>query len=82
MSRANPRIIETVAATLTGKNNYEVSAVLHIRELWGHGAVREDFVIESEQLTPITSANVEPGEYTLDYEYGGKHIRKPVKVAR
>ncbi len=43
--------------------------------------MREGFVIESERLTPITSVPVEPGVYILDYEYGGKHVRKPVKVA-
>jgi hypothetical protein len=80
MSRENPNIIEIVPATLTGKNNYEVSVVLHIRELWGNNSKRDDFVIEIDQLTPITSVPVEPGDYTLDYEYDGKHIRKPVEV--
>ncbi|MGA8619611.1 MAG: hypothetical protein WB660_13980 [Candidatus Sulfotelmatobacter sp.] len=78
MSRANPRIIGTVPATLTGEHNYEVSAVLHIREVWGHGVVWEGFVLERERLVPVNSAPIESGVYLLDYEYGGKHIQKPI----
>lgn len=81
MSREKPHITQVVPATLTGESNFEVSVILQIRELWGNGVKREDFVVENEQLTPITSVPVKPGEYTLDYEYDGKHIRRPVKVA-
>ena len=71
-----------VPATLKGKTNYEVSVALHIRELWGNGAEPEDFVIEIEQLAATASVPVEPGDYTLEYTYDGKHIRKPTAVTR
>jgi hypothetical protein len=48
--------------------------------LWGNGTEREDFVTEIEQLAPIISVSVKPGEYTLEYTYDGKHIRKPAEV--
>jgi len=81
MSRENPHITEIVPATLTSKSDYhQVSVILHILELWGDGAERENYLIETEQLTSVTSEPVEPGEYTLAYEYHGKRIRKPVVV--
>jgi hypothetical protein len=43
--------------------------------LWGNRAEREAFIIENHKLTPITTVPIEPDEYTLDYEYGGKHIQ-------
>jgi hypothetical protein len=67
-----PIITEIVPATLTGKINCEVSVILQILELWGNNSMRDDFVIEVDQLTPITSVLVQPGAYTLDYEYDGK----------
>jgi hypothetical protein len=81
MSRHKPHITEIVAAKLTGENSHEVSVILHIREVWGKGAEREDFVIEIDQLNPTSHSGVGSGHYLLDYRYGGKHIRKPVEVA-
>jgi len=79
MSRAHPLFVTVVKATLSGLNNYSVSIRLRIRERWGKAGVRESFVIEHKEIL-TGGLHVEPGEYLLEYNYGGQNVQEYVEL--
>jgi len=72
MSRENPHTKITVIGTLTGTKTYQVKILLTLRELWGTKAVPRDFVVEEEELSPVSGMTVEDGEYVLRYSIDNK----------
>lgn len=80
MSRQNPHVKNTVDGTLDGARKYPVKIILTLRELWGTNTVPDDFVIESEELDPMSGIGVEDGDYVLSYSQDNRDFRLNRKV--
>ena len=80
MSRENPHLTTNVIARLTGKETYTPMLTLRVLELWGMNTVPDDYVIEAEELSPMSSYSVEDGDYAMEYEWNGQQIKKLVRV--
>ena len=75
MSRQNPHVTVTVDGSLSGTRTYQVKLVLSVRELWGMNTSPDDFVIEGEELSPMSGMVVEDGDYVLMYSFDNRDFK-------
>jgi hypothetical protein len=81
MSRQNPHITATVDGTLTGTKTYHVKVKLDAMELWADQFTAPiDFVVQGEELSPMSGMVVENGDYVLRYRFNNRDCESKLRV--